>query len=79
MLRPMWISQRPLRWKRRAAHDAMERLWERGLMSKAAAYRWLQLKFGIPVEEAHIGRFSEYRCDEVIRMCEELINRQTAA
>lgn len=73
------LANKQLRWKRRSAHDAMARLWERGLMSKAAAYRWLQLQFGIPVEEAHIGRFLEYRCDEVIRMCEELINRQIAA
>lgn len=73
------LANKQLRWKRRAAHDAMARLWELGLMSKAEAYRWLQLQFGIPAEEAHIGRFSDYRCDEVVRICEELINRQIAA
>ena len=38
------------------------------------AYRWLQTQLGLPESEAHIGKFSEYRCNEVIRMCEQFLS-----
>ena len=73
------LANKRLRWKRREAHDALERLWLTGLMSKAEAYRYLQIQLGIPADDAHIGKFSEYRCGEVIRICKDMINRQNAA
>lgn len=45
------------------------RLWESGLMQKTEAYRWLQVQVGLPQEEAHIAKFSEFRCEEVIQLC----------
>lgn len=39
-------------------------------MSKKEAYRWLQVQLGLPESEAHIARFSEYRCMQVIRLCD---------
>ena len=64
------LADKRLRWKRREAHIALERLWKQGYMTKSEAYRWLQTQFGILEQEAHIARFSGYRCDAVIRMCE---------
>ena len=64
------LANRELRNKRRLAHAAFDQLWESGLMSRKEAYHWLQMQMGLPEEEAHIGNFSEYRCDQVIRLCD---------
>ena len=63
------LADQALRRKRRQAHCAMNRLWKSGCMSKKEAYRYLQVQLGLPESEAHIGRFSEYRCEQVIRLC----------
>lgn len=63
------LANRPLREKRRQAHIALSQLWERGLMTKKEAYRWLQVQLSLPETEAHIGRFSDYRCEQVIALC----------
>lgn len=63
------LADKALRRKRVEAHTALNRLWESGLMSKSEAYRWLQVQMGLPPSEAHIARFSELRCERVIRLC----------
>ena len=63
------LANRSLRQKRRQAHIALNRLWEQGLMTRKEAYRWLQVQLGLPESEAHIGRFSEFRCKQVIALC----------
>jgi len=68
-----------LRQKRREAHLALNRLWEHGYMSKKEAYRWLQVQLGLPESEAHIAHFSEYRCEQVIRLCDSFIGAQSWA
>lgn len=40
-------------------------------MSRRQAYRWLQAKMGLPEREAHIGKFSTFRCDQVIELCNQ--------
>jgi len=63
------LADRSLRQKRRQAHIALNQLWEQGLMTRKEAYRWLQVQLGLPESEAHIGHFSEFRCEQVIRLC----------
>lgn len=63
------LANRDLRCKRIEAHRAFNRLWESGLMSKKQAYRWLQASLALPEQEAHIGKFSTFRCEQVIQMC----------
>lgn len=63
------LANRPLRQKRRQAHIALNQLWEQGLMTRKEAYRWLQVQLGLPEAEAHIARFSEFRCQQVIDLC----------
>lgn len=63
------LANRELRRKRIEAHAAFNRLWQSGLMTKRAAYRWLQVQLGLPAEETHIANFSEWRCDQVIQLC----------
>lgn len=64
------LADKSLRRKRRQAHLALARLWEQGLMTRKEAYRWLQVQMGLPESETHIGRFSEFRCEQVINLCE---------
>lgn len=63
------LADSKLRRKRVEAHKAFDRLWTSGLMGKKQAYRWLQAKLDLPEQEAHIGRFSLFRCVEVIQLC----------
>ena len=63
------LADRSLRRKRIEAHSAMERLIRSGAMNRKQAYRWLQTQFGLPESEAHIGKFSELRCQKVIDLC----------
>ena len=71
---PYCGSQAFLRHKRIAAHAAFNRLWQSGLMTKKAAYRWLQVQMGVPSNEAHIANFSEWRCDQVIQLCSQFFS-----
>ena len=73
------LANRELRRKRRMAHIALNRLWESGMMSKKEAYRWLQIQMGLPETEAHIARFSEMRCEQVIRLCDRFLSPQSRA
>lgn len=63
------LADRSLRQQRRQAHIALNQLWERGLMTRKEAYRWLQVQLGLPEAEAHIARFSGFRCQQVISLC----------
>lgn len=63
------LANSELRRKRIEAHRAFGHLWESGLMTKKQAYLWLQAKLDLPEREAHIGKFSTFRCEEVIRLC----------
>ena len=68
------LANKQLRGKRRQAHLALNQLWEQGYMTRKEAYRWLQVQLGLPESEAHIGRFSEYRCEQVIALCHRFTN-----
>lgn len=68
-----------LRHKRIQAHAALGRLWRDGLMSKRQAYLWLQAKLDLPERETHIGKFSDFRCEQVIQLCNGLFPQATKA
>ena len=73
------LANRQLRWKRRDAHVALEKLWLEGHMTKSDAYRWMRTQMGIPETDAHIGKFSEYRCEQLIRLCSHFGVQELAA
>lgn len=74
------LADGDLRSKRIQAHKAFSQLWTSGIMSKKQAYRWMQYKFCLSPELAHIGHFSEYRCDELIKAsCEVLQNNRVSS
>lgn len=58
-----------LRHKRILAHRALQQLCENRHMGKREVYIWLQAKLGLSEHQAHIGQFSDWMCDEVIRLC----------
>ena len=63
------LADRRLRWLRRDAHEALEQFCRERNMNRSEGYQWLGMQLGIPAEDAHIGKFSEFRCNAVIRMC----------
>ena len=67
------LANRPLRVKRMEAHESFNRLWKSGMMTRTAAYRWLQVQLGLPPKDAHIAKFSEWRCEQVIRLCNQFL------
>ena len=50
-------------------HNNLDILWkpEQRTMTRKQAYRWLADKMGLPIEETHIGMFSEDQCKEAIK------------
>lgn len=74
------IANGRLRALRREAHNHFDQLYRRGYMSKDEAYQWLAIKMFLPQSEAHIGMMGEYRCRQVIDICDkELEGRERAA
>jgi hypothetical protein len=73
-LKPMGTpAGRELRAKRIEAHKVFNLLWESGLMQKWQAYKWMEAKFGLNSRQAHIAKFSEYMCGELIAACEQAL------
>ena len=68
------LANGALRRKRIDAHAAFKQMWESGLMNKKQAYRWPQVQFGLPECEAHIGKFSTFRCEQVIQLCNSFLS-----
>ena len=67
------LANGDLRNLRIRAHRKFDRLWQSGIMSRQDAYRWLADYFCLPLREAHIGMFAEYRCNELIKKCDSLL------
>lgn len=64
-----------LRNLRIQAHRKFDRIWQTGIMTRENAYRWFADSFGLRLKDAHIGMCSEYRCKELIRLCDEVLAR----
>ena len=61
------LANRTLRKKRIRAHQVFDQIWKQGILSKPEAYRWLADKFCLETRQAHIGKFSDYMCDQLIK------------
>lgn len=60
------LAKEELRDARRAAHDAFDPIWQRGLMSKAQAYEWLAHVTGLPPTRCYIGLMDADECRVVV-------------
>ena len=65
------LANGDLRHKRILAHRALEQLRQSRHMEKWEVYIWLQAKLGLDERQTHIGQFSEWMCDEVVRLCRQ--------
>ena len=73
------LANGDLRHKRIEAHKAFDWIWRSGLMTKWQAYKWMQGKFGLNESQAHIAKFSEYMCDQLIAACNQVHENQNIA
>ena len=73
------LANGDLRHLRIVAHRKFDLIWQKGVMSRQQAYRWMADFFCIPLREAHIGQFSEYRCQELIRKCDVVLQKNRIA
>ncbi len=64
-----------LRNSRIRAHRVFDQIWKSGIMNRDQAYQWMRFRFGLNAAQAHIGQFSDYYCNELITMSEELLER----
>jgi len=68
-----------LRALRKEAHDAFNRLYTSGMMSRDDAYRWLADMLQAPASQAHIGCLGEYYCRKVIAESNLLMENRKGA
>lgn len=67
------LANGDLRNLRIRAHRKFDQIWQTRIMSRDQAYRWMADYFCLPLREAHIGNFNEYRCKELINKCESVL------
>lgn len=58
------------------AHDAFDRIWKGGHMSRSDAYAWMQEAMDLSEEDAHIGKFTIDQCDQLELLAEEYLEDQ---
>lgn len=77
ILTNQWVcpANGDLRNLRIQAHRKFDLIWKNGIMTREEAYRWFADSFGLSLRDAHIGMCSEYRCRELIRLCNEVLAR----
>ncbi len=67
------LANGDLRNLRIKAHRKFDAVWKSRIMSRENAYRWISEMFSIPLRDAHIAMFGEYRCRELIRECDRVL------
>lgn len=67
------LANKELRKKRIRAHKIFDQIWKQGILSKAEAYRWIADKFCLNEQQAHIGKFSDYMCDQLIKESQKVL------
>ena len=68
------LANSELRNRRIRAHKAFDQIWRTGIMTRPNAYRWMMEKMQLTQAQAHIGMFSEYRCDQLIELCNKVLH-----
>ena len=73
------LANGDLRNKRIHAHKLFDKIWKQGIMSRANAYHWMRDRFGLSDEQAHIGKFNDYMCDQLMAECRILLENNRIA
>ena len=61
------------------ALPAMFSMLVQALYNIVDSYFVSQVQMGLPPEEAHIAKFSEWRCEQVIQLCSQFLAPNTCA
>ena len=67
------LANGDLRHKRIETHRLFDAIWKNGILSRKNAYRWIQDTFCLSSNQAHIGEFSDYRCDCLMDECRKVL------
>lgn len=67
------LANGDLRHKRIETHRLFDALWKNGIFSRKDAYRWMQDTFSLTSSQAHIGLFSDYRCECLMNECRKVL------
>lgn len=67
------LANGDLRHKRIETHRLFDAIWKNGVFSRKEAYRWMQDTFSLNSSQAHIGQFSDYRCDCLMDECRKVL------
>lgn len=62
------MANKKLRALRNAAHRGFDPLWKSKRMSRRNAYKWLRDKMDLTSKEAHIGKFNEEQCLQLLKI-----------
>lgn len=69
------LANGDLRHKRILAHHALHSAQAQLGMSRDQSYCWLQTQMGLPGDQVHIAKCGDYRCEQIIRICENATAR----
>lgn len=72
------LANKKLRELRVRAHKSFDRLWRSGYMTREYAYKWLAVRLRINENQCHIGQFGEGRCEQTIKLCNEIWKKYAA-
>ena len=61
--------------KRILAHHALHSVQAQLGMNRDQSYCWLQTQMGLPGDQVHIAKCGDYRCEQIIRICENATAR----
>lgn len=67
------LANGDIRHKRIETHRLFDAIWKNGIFSRKEAYRWMQDTFSLNSSQAHIGQFSDYRCDCLMNECRKVL------
>lgn len=67
------MANKELRHLRLIAHNYFDEIFKNEILTRSDAYKLLADRLGIPLKDAHISNFNEYRCKKVISIAKEIL------
>jgi hypothetical protein len=70
------LADKQLRMWKRKAHEAFDKIWQTGRLSRDNAYYWLSIQLFIPREITHMGMFDIEQCKMVVKVCNTILKTE---
>lgn len=61
------LAKKELRELRKQTHQLIDSYWKTGRMTRTMMYQKIQTIMGLSEEDAHVGKFNEEQCKELMR------------